>query len=438
MKSVLYSLIIFAMSFSLHAQVGIGTTTPNGALEITSSNNGLLIPRVALISTTDITTVVTGTESELVYNTTLASGMTDVSPGFYYLSAPGGPWVRLGETSSSPPPPPPPPVDAGWSLTGNAGIVDGTNFLGTITGTDVDVAFRRNGLAAGVIGDSNTSYGLESLIAATPGTQNIALGINALRNNTGNDNVGIGFGAMLNNTGGTNIGIGLGVLGRSANVSGGFNVGIGRIALEDNTSGASNTAIGDGALNRVTTGSNNTALGAGAGGDYVTSVPANIITTGSNNTAIGYRARVGVGTASNQVRIGNTAITDATIQVAWTNPSDRRWKESIKDSGLGLDFLQTLRPVSYIRKNDNRKRTEYGFIAQELDEALNIAGDKNNAIISIDDAGMYGVRYNDFISITVKAVQEQQELIKKLQKDNEELKTVNAAILKRLEALENK
>jgi hypothetical protein len=142
--------------------------------------------------------------------------------------------------------------------------------------------------------------------------------------------------------------------------------------------------------------------------------------------------------ASNSIRIGNNTIGTAITQVPWTTTSDRRWKDNIKDSGLGLDFLQTLRPVSYVRKNDENKKTEYGFIAQELEGALIAAGDKNNAIISKDLEGMYGVRYNDFISITVKAVQEQQVIIEELQKDNEELKAVNAAILKRLEVLENK
>jgi hypothetical protein len=156
---------------------------------------------------------------------------------------------------------------------------------------------------------------------------------------------------------------------------------------------------------------------------------------GTNRIVIGDSAPV---PGSNSIRIGNTTIGTATTQIAWTTTSDRRWKDNIKDSGLGLDFLQTLRPVSYVRKNDENKKTEYGFIAQELEGALIAAGDKNNAIISKDLEGMYGVRYNDFISITVKAVQEQQVIIEELQKDNEELKAVNAAILKRLEALENK
>jgi hypothetical protein len=408
MKIILSALLIFLVSVSMHAQVGIGTTSPNGALDVTSATDGLIIPRVALVNTTTVT-VDTPIASELVYNTTPGSGFTDVSPGFYYLSSPTGPWVRLDDGSSGPPPPPPPPVDAGWSLTGNAGIIEGTNFLGTLT--DADIAFRRNDDPAGVIGDSNTAFGLfagENIGAG--GSENTAMGVDALQDNVSGDrNTSVGYGALRNTTVGNNTALGFD-------------------AAAPNRTGTGNTAIGSQALRFLSEGDNNTAVGYLAGNTA----------TGNNNITIGYQAEVGNGTLNNQVRMGNTAITFASIQVAWSNPSDRRWKETIKDSGLGLDFLKTLRPVSYVRKNDDRKRTEYGFIAQELEQALNATGDKNNAIIAIDDNGMYTVRYNDFISITVKAVQEQQALIEKLQKDNEDLKATNEAILKRLEALENK
>ena len=67
------------------------------------------------------------------------------------------------------------------------------------------------------------------------------------------------------------------------------------------------------------------------------------------------------------------------------------------------------------------KKTEYGFIAQELEAALNNAGASNNGIISKDDEGMYGVRYNDLLAPMVKAIQEQQEMIKTLQQENKDL-----------------
>jgi hypothetical protein len=103
------------------------------------------------------------------------------------------------------------------------------------------------------------------------------------------------------------------------------------------------------------------------------------------------------------------------VQVAWTITSDKRWKSDIQSSELGLNFISKLRPVQYYRNNDERQKTEYGFIAQELEEALNNAGATNNGIISKDDAGMYGVRYNDLMAPMVKAIQEQQELIEEQQ-----------------------
>ena len=105
---------------------------------------------------------------------------------------------------------------------------------------------------------------------------------------------------------------------------------------------------------------------------------------------------------------------------------------------MGLDFIKTIRPVSYIRNDDVNKKTEYGFIAQELETALNNAGAANNGILSKTANGMFAVRYNDFLPMTVKAVQEQQVLIEKLQKVNAELMKTNAEILKRLEVLEKK
>ena len=105
----------------MNAQVGVGNTNPQGALDITSTTDGLLIPRVALTMTTTVLPVITGTESELVYNTATVG---DVTPGYYYLSTATGPWVRLATAVTG----------TEWKLTGNAGTTAGTNFIGT---TDV-------------------------------------------------------------------------------------------------------------------------------------------------------------------------------------------------------------------------------------------------------------------------------------------------------------
>jgi hypothetical protein len=198
-----------------------------------------------------------------------------------------------------------------------------------------------------------------------------------------------------------------------SNTTGNENMASGVNALYYNTTGTSNNAIGAGALLLNSSGNYNTALGNLAG---------NAITIGSNNIAIGYNAQVPTATSDNQIQLGNANITYAGVQVAWSLTSDKRWKSDIQPSNLGLDFISKLKPVSYTRNNDESKKREYGFIAQDLEETLNASGASDNGIISKDDAGMYGVRYNDLISPMVKAIQEQQAMI---QEQQEIIKAMN-------------
>lgn len=77
------------------AKVGIGTSTPHvsSVLDISATNKGILIPRVALTSTTDQGTITQLAVSLLVYNTNTAS---DVTPGFYYWT--GTVWKALSSS----------------------------------------------------------------------------------------------------------------------------------------------------------------------------------------------------------------------------------------------------------------------------------------------------------------------------------------------------
>lgn len=95
MKKNLYiftALLGLQTTFVSAQNVGIGTSTPNASakLEITSTNSGLLIPRVALSMTTVAAPVAAPATSLLVYNTATAG---DVTPGFYYWD--GSKWVRI-------------------------------------------------------------------------------------------------------------------------------------------------------------------------------------------------------------------------------------------------------------------------------------------------------------------------------------------------------
>lgn len=92
MKNI-YLLFTLFTSSVVFAQVGIGTLTPDDSaqLDVFSSNKGVLIPQVALLSTTNNTTpIVTPKTSLLVYNT---ASVSDVTPGYYYWS--GSRWNRL-------------------------------------------------------------------------------------------------------------------------------------------------------------------------------------------------------------------------------------------------------------------------------------------------------------------------------------------------------
>jgi hypothetical protein len=122
-----FLLLLFSFPIFVTAQVGIGNTNPQGALDITTDTapnptnaDGLLIPRVSLSDTTTAT-VITPTESELIYNT---ATINDVTPGYYYWDATK--WIRLATGN----------LANNWSITGNAGTNATVNFIGTTDPSD--------------------------------------------------------------------------------------------------------------------------------------------------------------------------------------------------------------------------------------------------------------------------------------------------------------
>ncbi|RED22490.1 hypothetical protein BD847_3119 [Flavobacterium cutihirudinis] len=82
------------LSAFTYAQTGIGTVNPDNSaqLDITSNRRGLLIPRIALVKTTEQTPITAPAASLLVYNT---ANSNDVTPGFYYWD---GKWVRIAKS----------------------------------------------------------------------------------------------------------------------------------------------------------------------------------------------------------------------------------------------------------------------------------------------------------------------------------------------------
>ena len=304
MKLKIYIYLFFVLVVnSIYAQVGIGTTSPasSSALDITSTNSGLLIPRIALLSTSDIATITSPTTSLLVYNSGFAPN------GFYYWN--GSLWVQLA-------------VGTNWSLTGNSGTSTATNFLGTTD--DVDIVLRRFNVRAGFIGNpvgvtsttlnvKNTTFGANSLLNTATGYRNTAIGSNVMTaNSSGSRNVAVGDTALASNTIGIeNTAVGVGAL--FSNSSNNSNTAIGRNALTSSTADF-NTAIGDRAMTANTTGTLNTALGVNSlfqntQGSYNAVLGVQALRTnslGSNNVALGYQAGY-KSLGNNNVFIGNIA-----------------------------------------------------------------------------------------------------------------------------------
>jgi hypothetical protein len=98
--------------------------------------------------------------------------------------------------------------------------------------------------------------------------------------------------------------------------------------------------------------------------------------------------------------------------------SDRRLKENISTTNLGLDFIKLINPVEFeFVKKDNpfNPGIQFGIIAQELLQALNSSGiNGDNGLVFIPEIpeseggsdGYYKVNHEQLISPLIKAIQE--------------------------------
>ena len=305
-----------------------------------------------------------------------------------------------------------------WSITGNAGTSSSTNFLGTTD--DVDLIFKRDNILSGQLG-LNTTFGVES---NAYGTDNCAFGRLSQVNNSQvvyvYGNVSMGTRSLyFNDTGVANVSIGY--LSLFNNLNGRYNTAVGTSALQYNPAGSENVAVGNNSL-YIGAGSENVGIGSfsSSGGGTLT-VNRSIFIGNStkplsdnetNQIVIGYNA---TGRGSNTVQIGNFNMTSIGGQVAWSNPSDLGLKKDIVTSEYGLNFIEKLRPVTYKMKKGTTD-LQTGFIAQEVETAANSIGYEFNGIVKPkNDNDFYSLRYSDFVVPLVKAVQEQQAQIDKLQ-----------------------
>lgn len=238
----------------------------------------------------------------------------------------------------------------GGNIATNTAI--GAAALFSNTTGNFNTAIGANALQANTTGSTNVAIGSGSLSANTTASQNTAVGNEALKDNTiGASNTATGFRALqFNISGGSNVANGWGAL--NQNTTGYSNTAVGYVTLYSNTTGFQNTAIGVNSLSSNTTGVQNTAVGERAlqlqiTGSYNTGIgSAALYTSGtaiSNATGLGNNAQV---TGNNQVQLGDS-VTTTYAYGAVQNRSDIRDKADVRDTELGLEFINALRPVDF-------------------------------------------------------------------------------------------
>ncbi len=472
-KIFILSIIIINYLIANSQNVGIGTTTPASKLHIkgsadisqliidanaTQSNTNPLI-RLRNSSGGDLLHIHSDNSSNIFIGVNAGRVNNAAGSGTYntFMGSLAGYTNNTGSEN----------VSNGYAslylnTTGFRNTAIGMQTLYSNTTGALNSAIGANSLYSNTTAYYNTAVGSYALYSNTTGTGNTASGTNALKfNNTGFSNTAIGYDALfLNSTGGNNIANGYNAL--YNNTAGNNNVGIGNAALFSTTSSEYNTAVGFAAGYTYDNGYNNVFLGANvdvAGPGYY-----NVIAIGQGTIC----------TASSQVTMGNGATNSYRAYANWSNISDGRFKKNVQENVPGLDFITKLHPVTYnlnatdldafLHKNNNmttqqnnkeqnnqsdaakaaynkalqeKENTTYtGFVAQDVEATAKQLRFNFSGIDAPKDANdVYGLRYAEFVVPLVKAVQEQQQMIEELKKENETQKSFNSDLQKQIDEL---
>ncbi len=257
--------------------------------------------------------------------------------------------------------------------------------------------------AAQVISMTDGVHSGNLVLSTEPSTStagNILKGSSRFIHDFGTNNifVGINAGNFITSGSGQNSAFGVNAL--MANTTGVSNVALGYQALIANTVGSNNIAIGPQAGKTITTGSDNIYINADAA-----------IASESSTTRIGtsqtscYIAGINtVGVAGDGVVVGSDGQLGITL-------SSNRFKHDIEDMGNQSADILALRPVTFVYNGDETNTTQYGLIAEEVEELF-------PAIVARDENGMpYTVRYHILPVLLLNELQKQHMTIEAMKKN---------------------
>ena len=151
-KSIAFGLLLCSTSF--YAQISNNNNPhPSAALDINATNKGLLLPRVALTGTADVTTIPAPATSLVVYHTTTVAGMPE---GFYYWN--GIRWESLSNEAVT--------HAFASALNTLTSTVNGVQKTAPIINTNA-LSLTGTNLTSTVNGKASTALNLASIVPAT-------------------------------------------------------------------------------------------------------------------------------------------------------------------------------------------------------------------------------------------------------------------------------
>ncbi|WP_353719491.1 tail fiber domain-containing protein [Dyadobacter sp. 676] len=398
-SSALFAAGFLITSSAAFAQVKIGDNptviNAGSALEIESTNKGLLMPRISLTNTTTWGLAGTPAAGMSVYNTNAGITSTNTSYpaagiGEYYFDGTG--WVSKKGGSGG---------DIDWHITGNAGT-DGTlNFAGTTDAQDFVLkannfrGLRLNQAAKGSV-----------WIGDDPLNGNPAVADNAPRLIVSSES---NFTTLNSPTGG-NGKPGIFIYNHDQTANNYANVVFG--------AQTGNGAAQVGAAIAAVFGTRGSTFELPADLTFSTNININQMTEWMR---IKNNGNVGIGTTAptQKLHVIGNILASGTI-----TPSDIRIKKDITDNTYGLKEVMKLRTIGYRYKDQALGRDhKIGFVAQQMikvmPELVTTAGDSLKTL---------GVNYAEMTVVLTKAIQEQQAEIDALKSENQTLKAQVAKV----------
>jgi len=350
---------------------------------------------------------------------------------------------------------------AGTSITtGSGNVLFGANTGGVLATGSNNILIGGSGLSgSATVATSTTGAGIGIGVATKPGSDDVAIGTDAMQHTTTNSNLNTAVGAFAmaaitsgpNNTAvgenalagaqadGNNVAIGLNALGvqNGAGATAG-NVGVGFNAGDKITTGANNTVIGGsvGSLTLVS-GASNILIGVSSAIDTAASNTSNSIRIGGTGGAwVDVTGSNTVSTASTKARgIWNmpdlaSSSSATTGTVCWTTATGllnvdttvaclaslEEMKDKHGDIDNALDLVEKIKPFWFTWKKDTPeypgdKHEQPGMGAHQVESV------DTRLVAYTPDGKLKGVRYQEMTAVLVKAIQEQQKEIEKLKRD---------------------